>query len=304
VRSLPEGDGEGFREEFSSFILVAVTLGLMMTAPITWFTPRLNPSGLTLPIYTSSYYSPTLDLMRPFAVLVFLALLRLWAGRPRRWLWWTAGLALFTVLATLAKPSYTTAILPAAVLVMAYSFVRAFPTNRALLIGSFVLPAVLVLGWQYLHLYGSAPQPGSYEAMVYGTAQPKLVFSPFELYLVWWKMPWIQIILEFLLSIAFPAAVYLMYWPESRRSFALNLAWLAFGAGAGIAYLFIEVPMQGNANVVWGAQVTLFVLFAASAGFLLRQNRETIFRRAARADWRLALCSLVFAAHVASFVLR
>jgi hypothetical protein len=304
VRSLPEGGGEGFREGFSGFILVAVTMGLLLAAPITGFTPRLNPTGQTLPIYTSSYYSPTLDLMRPFAVLVFLALLRVWAGRPRGWAWWAAGLALFTVLATLAKPSYTTAILPAAALVMAYSFVRAFRTNRALLIGSFVLPAVLVLGWQYLHLYGSAPQPGSYEAMVYGTAQPKLTFSPFELYLVWWKMPWIQLILEFLLSIAFPAAVYLAYWPASRRSFALNLAWLAFGAGAGIAYLFIEVPMQANANVVWGAQVTLFVLFAASAGFLLRQNRDVIFRRAARADWRLALCGLVFAAHVASFLLR
>jgi hypothetical protein len=291
---------------WTALVLAGLALALNFAGPITVFARLAGLAGRTLPIIMNTYHSPTFILLKPLAVLLFLCILRLLAGAARGWLY--AAVAVLTLLATLAKPSYTLCILPAVGLLLIYELARRIAGRSgaderwwlpgAGLVGAMAVPAVAALAWQYNFLYGAAAQ-----STVYGHPA-KIAFAPLELMLKWANVPPAWLLPDLLVSVLFPLAVYLLYYRAARRDTALNLAWLTFLGGAAIAYLFIERPGEGNGNLTWGAQVTLFVLFAASAGFLLRQNREVIFRRAARVDWRLALCGLIFAAHVASFVLR
>lgn len=274
-------------------IIGAVVLGLMLAGPIRFISDFLGDKSISALISTDTIHSPTLVVLRPLAILLFLTVLKLLDGRQ---IWrYVAVALLLTVSATLTKPNYTLAIVPALGLLIGADFLRGRKLNGlAVAIGVF-LPAVLVLGWQYLFLYG----PGA-QSTVY-VQQTRIAFAPLELYLNWWKVPPLLIPLEVVLSLVFPLTVYIAYWKTAWRDLPLNLAWLVFGGGLAMAYLFVERPGESNGNLTWGAQITLTVLFAVSAGFWLRQNASRLLEAGKlQVDWRLGLCTLAFAAHVLS----
>jgi hypothetical protein len=85
-----------------------------------------------------------------------------------------------------------------------------------------------------------------------------------------------------------------LYFKEAIKDRALNLAALTFGFGVAQMYLLAETGDRANhGNFWWGAQITLFVLFIVSTTFLLQRASE-------RRDWRVWLCSVVFALHLMS----
>ncbi len=277
----------------TDILFTVVTLAIMLAGPVDFLSHRFQSRTAVIPL--NLYHSPTLGLLKPLAVMLFLVALKLLAAPQRRVLRRTLLLAALTILATLAKPSYTLAVVPALGLVLAYSLVRPLKVNRAAILGGALLPAVVTLGWQYLFLYG--PQAAS---TVYNSAQPaRIVFAPFELYLTWWQTPWYWLLPDLLVSILFPLAVYGVYFRRARQSTALNLAWLTFIIGAALGYLFIERPNEGHGNLTWSGQITLFVLFATSTGFWLQQAP---LAERLRLDRRSVLCALLLAAHVISHV--
>lgn len=282
--------GKPSRSLKTDLLLACVTLAIMLAGPVSFISDRFNPTPSLIEF--NAYHSPTIGLLKPIAVALFLCILKLLAEPQRHARRNTIILAVLTILATLAKPSYTVAIVPAIALVLAYSFIRPLSIHRIAIIAGILLPAALVLGWQYLFLYGPQQQ-----SAVYNSAQPaRIVFAPLEYYLTWQKTPWYRLIPDFILSALFPAAVYLAYFRQARRDTALNLAWLAFLIGAALGYFFIERPNESHGNLTWSGQITLFILFAVSAAFLLKQYDWSAGRF--RLDGRFALCAALFAAHV------
>ena len=273
-----------------------VSFALMLIGPISFISDQYNPGDLTSLFKPNVYHNPTFILLKPFAIGLFYCLLRVLA-QPEGTNWRIIlVMATLTILATLAKPSYTTALAPAVGLLFAFSFIKPLPLNRNALLFGILIPAAIMLGWQYLFLYGPQSQSN-----VYGEPA-RVVFSPLQLFVVGWKIPRVWLPLEFVLSILFPLAVYLVYFRNAYRELGLNLAWLTFLGGAAIAYLFVELPNLGHGNMIWGAQISLFVLFVVSTAYLLRYNR-LILRGEKAWDWRFALCIVIFAVHLVNQLL-
>jgi len=145
------------------------------------------------------------------------------------------------------------------------------------LCSAILLPAVVVLGWEYLSYFA----PGGRSSIVFA---PFLVMAHYATGLG----------AKFFMSILLPLAVLCVY---GRRVFddpAMQLAWIQFGFAVVYTYLLAETrdPLAGN--FAWTGQVANYVLFVASAVFVLRHQGTRS---------RTVPCALAFGLHAASGVL-
>jgi hypothetical protein len=289
-----------------SLIVAGLTLALFLVAAI-----QVNPDGAyTAVIRLNTYYSPTLNLLKPLAAALFLCIIKCLC-EPSPPIRLGITIALLVMLATLTKPSYTISILPAVGLILAVEVARRFlekpasvfplPSREKNIILYLLLPALLVLGYQYASFYISG-QASVYKSLAYSANQPvKILFAPFELLTVWWHVPPARIIPDLIASILFPALVYGVYFQQARRDLMLNLAWLTFIIGQSYTYLLVENVQPSSGNLTWSGQITLLILFVAAVGFVLRQNTRWLSNaERSRLDWRFGLCALVFLLHLAS----
>ncbi len=258
-------------------------LALLLVAPVNLLTlPEKNLYFGYIGI--SVYHSPTIVLLKPFALLLFaftVAVLdRSLRWRPRTLI---AGWLLVT-LALLAKPNDVLVLLPALLVVIAYRFWRRDRSDFKTLIGALVVPMILLLGVSYVLMY-----------LFIGDGKSGVQFAPLAVVFLYGDTVQSALI-KFVLSALFPLIVYLAYYRQALRDLVMNVAWLTFLAGVGQMYLFAESgPRFSHANFWWGAQIGLFVLFVVSLLFLLRHFRE-------RPRWRGWLCLIVFALHLLSGV--
>lgn len=284
---------ESLKNHFLNGLLVAVTLAIMLLGPVRFLTDFFDDDFFSALINPNSIHNPTVAALRPLALALFLGVLAILKGHKQWWL----GIVLFmlTLAGTLAKPSFTMALLPALGLVLVYDWFTTRRLSWKLIILGIFIPAGLVLGWQYLYLYGPAAQSTVYDYQ--GNA--RIAFAPLDLHLNHWHVPPALIIPQLLVSVAFPLAVYGLHWRTARRDWSLNLAWLTFIIGASLAYLFVEIPGQESGNLTWSGQITLLVLFVVSAGFLLREHNPKLFGgERLQLDWRLLVCGLLLGAHL------
>jgi hypothetical protein len=248
------------------------TLSLMLVAPITLLTWHAHQLYLGY-IAPNVFHNPTVALLKPLALAWFWAVARPGGASARGW----AGAALLAGSATLAKPSFTVAFVPALVLWLCLA--RLLPRATA---GGAALVSVVV-GGAIL----------ACQAWARGSQASLVGFHPLEVmgfYAARWQMP-----LFFLLSTAFPLCLTLSRWSEARRSGPLMLAWLVFGIGAAYGYLLAEAePNTGDGNWLWSGQVALFVLFAES----VRLFRSGTTDRTPGGR-RQHTCAVVFALHLA-----
>lgn len=194
----------------------------------------------------------------------------------------TGGLA--AVAAALAKPSYAICIIPAAGLFWLYWLYRRRTLNWPALLGT-LLPTGLILVVQFFALPASGGDAGAITWMPLG------FFADFH--------P-LDVLLRLGLSVAFPLAVYLAYWPQARRDGRLNLAWLTFLFGAFYTYFIVEGNRVTHGNFTWSGQITLFILFVISAAMLVQQayrEQQIVI------DRRSLLCGGVLLLHLISGVL-
>lgn len=261
---------------------------ILFIGPINFDQPFIMVSAY---VYPNSPHSPTFILLKPFAVGLFACLAALFGAVSRRGLI-VAGMIVLSVLATLAKPNYTLPFVAVVGLVFAASFIRPLPVKRWELIAGIIVPAGVVLGWQYLLTYG--PQ----QNQLFGEIS-SIRFSPLELFLVHWHVPAVSLIIEFIISLVFPIVVYGVYFQRARRDLLLNIAWLTFIAGQALGYLFIESPIPENGNMVWGGRITSFVLFIVSIAFFWRQNRNALDNQAGfPRDGRFYLGAILLMLHI------
>ncbi len=204
----------------------------------------------------ANYHNPTVHMLRPFALLLFILAMQALSGR--RHSGWVTGLAaILMALATFLKPSHTVTLLPAlGLLVLVWLYRRRLVDWRLLVLG-LGLPAVLVLAGQYWFTYASGEADSAIVWMPFAAAGSMSAYLP----------------QKFLLSILFPLAVLLVSFRTVRRDPEMTLAWLSFAAGAAQYYLLAESGSRlQHGNFLWGAQISLFVLFAVCTRFLLKQN--------------------------------
>jgi hypothetical protein len=243
----------------------AASMGLMLIAPITFFTWS-NHQLLVGYVPFTLFDGSTTVFLKPFALLLFWFVVdRMDAeSTPTRDIWICAALS---VLAWSAKPSFTVCLAPALVV---YVVVRALRRRavawRFLAAGFFVSTALVAVPLTAAAVKAAGPHgsPGFALAPLknIGDAlavrgQPLWVFAPL-----------------LVASCAFPLAVAIAYRRRVAASSSLVLAWLVFAAGAGQYYLFRITQKVDFGDLIGGAQIGLFLVYVESVRFAFDEERR------------------------------
>lgn len=265
------------------WLVPVLVICLMLTAPV-FLLAAFDHKHYFGYIATNAYHNPTLPALKPFAVLLFpfaMAVFeqRMDTGRS------IVFAALLTVLALLAKPSYVICLLPALVIVAVWRYAVRRPVSLRLLLGGFIVPAALIMTWQFWWTYTSTAQSGKPEKVLFAPLAAMGAFSSL-------------LLPKLFLSIFFPLVVYRYYWERARRDLGLNLAWLTFGIACVYTYGLAEASRVTHGNFIWSGQIALFVLFVQSVVFLVRETRLLQVPVFDSGDLNLQLCKMAFALHV------
>jgi hypothetical protein len=246
------------RRTSSDAVAVTLTLALLFASSLAVFFPidRHLYFGY---IPANVFHNPTMVLLKPLAMLSFgYAVAALWPkeGQNARAF---IPCALLTVACALAKPSYTVCILPALVVVAAKRAASRSPIDWKLLLLGFILPASATLVIQYHWTFSDSQIAG----VLPGNSH--IVFAPLAVmrhYSSW-------LAAKLLLSLLFPISVLATNFRRVRENSALMLAWVLFAIGAGMAYLLAESgPRMTHGNMLWSAQIAVFLLFVQSAAHI------------------------------------
>lgn len=228
----------------------------------------------------SVYHNPTILLLKPLTIPLFVWSARFFAPPFRSSLKTIAMITLVVILSAVTKPSYLICLLPVLALMAFLRLVRKEPVDWRAMLAGVVIPATLLLAWQYWFNYNGG--------------KTGIAFAPFVVarHFSSWLLP------KFLLSIAFPLAVTLSFFRRALADVRMQLAWLGTVLGAFFFYCLIETGPDNIAfhgNFGWSGLIALFVLFFASTAFLLDQWRVPATPRLP-----LILSTAVLGAHVIS----
>ncbi len=241
----------------------ALALGLTLAAPVTVWTDNRWMIGY---INLIVYHNPTLIALRLFVIpLSLLAMLavqsRVYRDRNQRFFWLSAAASAIMV-ATLSKPSYTIALLPAVVLYAMWRRLRGKRGDFVFIVWGLCLPAGIILALQYFFTFASGLPHGG-----------PITFGPLSFmtyYIPAWRIP-----IQVALSLVFPISVCLLYFDAARKCQYLKLSWLVLAISC--LYLFTLYQDGGDfqsGNFVWTAYSAMFVLMFASLIFLIQQHKR------------------------------
>jgi hypothetical protein len=243
---------QGMTGQRKELLRVFIALTIPLAAPVLALAP-LDGRYYFGYIDLANYHNPTIQLLKPFALLVFILATRIFA-RSSNPTWMVFASGLLVLLSALTKQNYILSLCPAIMAMMVVAYWQKWPLDWKLGIFGFLIPAIVILALQayVTFLLPDANQGGFMFA-------PLAVESAYSDYL----LP------KFLLSILFPLVVFLFTIKPLAKDHEMQLAWISFLAGIAQVYLFAE---SGNrmldGNFRWSAQITLFVLFAASFRFI------------------------------------
>lgn len=261
---------------------IGLTLILLLVGPLTFFSWDLMKLYIAY-LTPHVYHNPTVTLLKPLALLQFIAAVRCFDprftgknGHAQNGRGIILGAAVVTVLALYAKPNYILCLLPVVGLLLVLQLARREPVDWRLAVFGIILPAVLVLAMQYLFRFAS-DDPNS------------IIWAPFRSLLANGAQ---RILFKLGLSMMFPVSVTLLYLRRASRDTALIIAWLTFVVSLPFTYLLAESMVPADMNFIWGSQVTLFILFVVTARFLMQQVVDYGDR-----SWRMWLNSALLAAH-------
>lgn len=257
-------------------------LGLTVVAPLNVLASSPGESYFGY-LFPNVLHNPTVALLRPLALALYLACAAVLAESLAPTRARTAALATLTLACGLAKPSYLICLLPALALAWLFAGDRRHRRWRALALGVVAPGALLTAVQAVFVLTTEEMEPGG------------IAFAPLRVvFFHMGKDPGV-VAAKLALSAVFPLAVAVCFARDAARSPALRLAWLGFLAGLCYAYGFAETgPRAVHGNFLWSGQVSLLVLFAASARLLLVLATRGA-RRAA-----VAVCAGTLLLHVAS----
>jgi len=232
------------------------------------------------------YQIPTSTMLKPFALAGFGCTVWFLSRRCRPDLYLTPLFALATLAGSLSKPSFLICVAPATALLAAVRFVRRLPISATALALGLYIPAAAVLGWQFYVTYSGQNVPGAYH--------DSIDWAPFK-FMNYWTT---GLFSKFLLTIAFPLAVTILYWRTAVRDTMLQLSWLSFLFGSFYSYMLAERINWSAGNMTWSGGITAFTLFVGSVVFWLRQ--VSVEASSGGLQRRAIFCGAILALHAIS----
>jgi hypothetical protein len=268
----------GFSPLLKMICSIILTMALMFVGPINLLTS--SPPNLYFGYIPShTYHNPTVALLKPFALILFLYACRVYTNFRKNYI--TILLcALVSTFGTLAKPSYAIVIIPALGLLTLIYWWRGKPINWMLLIAGIGLPIAIVLFWQQNYYRD--------------TSMGNFIFAP--LLVMTYYSPNSNLLLKLLMSIAFPLAVLIFYYREALKDISMQIGWLGLIVGVLYTYLLAESNGWQDGNFTWSGQIAVFILFVASAIFLVKQNMPQFSQR--RFTPAFLICTLLLILHL------
>ncbi len=254
-----------------------------------FFTSMLfPPAGIYLPgikyrylgVFTSNpFHNATYMAARPFAVLAFFQYIKLldcyekgYAGRKqpdgngvalKEYLLF----ALFLLLATMTKPSFTIVLVGAAGLIMVYRLIRTGFRNflPTLQLGLCFVPTFLDLLYQYQGVF--VPKEGSEGGMGFGLGEV-------------WSLYCDNIPLAVCLAVGFPILVLFFHIKELKQNTMYRFSWQIYGMSFAMAFLLYEKGFRKpDFNFSWGYMYGIFFAFVGAALLLLRDTADWLQKR-------------------------
>jgi len=236
------------------WVLALCVLAIVLAQPLEFREP-----------YQIGYFWPTQHdnppsaLAKPFSVTAFLFSAWCLANRRRLSPGLCAVSAAATILAALSKPSFLICLVPAAAAIALERLLLRKNISISGLALCMLVPALLVLGWQYSQTFaGPAVGPEYRDSIIWA---PLVVMRHYSS----------DLILKCLLSITFPLGVTVLYWNRARTDIAMLLAWTSFLFGAFYAYTLAERLRTFDGNFLWSPYAATFILIFATALFWLRE---------------------------------
>jgi len=204
----------------------------------------------------ANYHNPTVHLLKPLALLSAMHAFRAIGGFKSS-VWQMFFAALWIILSACIKPSYALSILPALALAACIRWIFRENVDVKMLLFGFFLPALVVLAVQWLIAYRFG-DPG--ENIILAPLQMESSFSDY-------------LLPKFLLSGAFPLTILFMARRSLLKDAHLLVGWTGFLSGITQLYLLAEGGERLlHGNFRWSAQIMLFLLFAVSMRWLLREG--------------------------------
>jgi hypothetical protein len=204
----------------------------------------------------ANYHNPTIHLLKPFALLSVMYAIRAASGERSRWR--DIGLAaLWLTLSTWIKPNYAISILPAMGLVAIIRWLQRRRPDWRMLVFGFALPGVVMLFIQWLIAYH------------FGDPGEAIILAPFVVEGCYSG----NLALKFFLSSLFPLLLLFIARRKLLDDSSLLVGWVGLLAGMAQFYLLAEGGQRMfHANFRWSGQIMLFLFFAVTVRWLLREK--------------------------------
>ncbi len=265
--------GEYLTKENKTWLPAAVSITALLTGPL--FLRFFNHRYYLGQGSPNPWHNPTFIGVRPFMIAITVITVFYWQMQEQdrvvlRGRSWRAKpltqilLAVLLSYATLIKPSFLTIYLPACVLLVFVRLCRQKGKGffRLLADHLYFLPSGLMLVWQYVRTYitGIAAQPGTGIAIRLFKAAGRYTDS---------------VGLSWVLRMAFPAAVILIWHRQIRRHPFFPLILTEYVFGQAIAFIFTETGSRAShGNFGWGNMLGTSMIWIFCLIFFVRQYLE------------------------------
>lgn len=239
------------------------------------------PEGIYLPgiknnylgVFTANpFHNATYMAARPFAILAFFSYVRLLdVYEQGAKLWDYVLFALFLLLATMTKPSFTIVLVGAAGLIMLWRMFRSKFRNfiPTIQLGLCFIPTFIDLLYQFGGVFVPAEGEEGGIGFTFGGI---------------WALYCENLPLAICLGVGFPLAVLVMNYKELKNSTVFRFSWQLYIMGFLMAFFLGEKGFRwAHFNFSWGYMYGIFFAFVGAMIVLLRKTGEK------RKWWWLAL---------------
>ena len=212
----------------------------------------------------ANYHNPTVHMLKPLALISTIFAIDIVNGKKSGW-WAVLFSALIMMISTWLKPNFALVILPALGLACLLRLLQKRQIDWKMVIWGFAVPGVVNLFFQWLIAY------------VYGDPGEGIIIAPFQVEKAF--SDWI--FLKFILSSLFPLIVLYIARKELLQNSSLLVGWSAFLMGVIQNYFLAEGGERLlHGNFRWSGQIGLFILFAITVNWLLK-NKATLREKVA-----------------------
>jgi hypothetical protein len=265
---------------------IAFAFALLLIAPINLFTlgeRRLYLGYLGINVY----HNPTILILKPLSLSLFWLITSKSISRERNLA--IIGIAILTVISTLAKPSYIICLLPALFIATTIKFLQKQKINLKFLTFGVFIPAIGILFLQYLIAFSDGESGG-------------FIIAPFVA-MLGFDNSIFGIVIKFFLSALFPITVAILFPRLVFSNERMIIAWLSFIFGVIYTYCLVETgDLASHGNFLWSGQITLFILFVQTTISLISHFRKKNLYEIMH-DPRLVMIAAIFVLHLLSGVL-